>query len=306
MPKVSVIIPTYNRANLLPRAINSVLNQTYRDFELIIIDDGSTDNTQEIVKEFQKKDDRIKYLWKRNSGCVASTLNFGIPHCKGLYITFCASDDQWDPTYLEKQISLFDNSKNVDVVSTNVLIVDSQGRKLTEISKPRTTNNDSLIEIGLRNNYLFGNMVIKKTVLNEVGLWDDNLKIREDFDLWMRIAKKNFNFRFIYEPLFIVTIHPNQISNSVDILERIKIENYLFKKHKALYDKYPKARSVYFRHLSTMYALLNNKSQALKNLFLAIKSAPFYLRNYIHLFLLLGSLRLFKLVFTLKRKLFPF
>ena len=94
-PTVSVIIPTYNRAHLVGRAIKSVLNQTYRDFEIIVVDDGSTDNTKDIIKEFQKKDKRIKYIpYEKNKGGSAAR-NTGIKAAKGEYIAFLDSDDEW-------------------------------------------------------------------------------------------------------------------------------------------------------------------------------------------------------------------
>jgi glycosyltransferase involved in cell wall biosynthesis len=94
-PKVSVIIPTYNRADLLSRAIKSVIAQTYTNWELLVVDDGSTDNTKEVVKEFIKKDKRIKYLWEPNSGSPSKPRNFVAKNAKGEYIAFLDSDDEW-------------------------------------------------------------------------------------------------------------------------------------------------------------------------------------------------------------------
>jgi len=93
-PKVSVIIPTRNRANLLSRAIKSVLNQTFRNFELIIVDDESTDNTKKVVKNFQKKDSRIKYIFLKNHKGVARARNTGIKNSKGEYIAFLDDDEK--------------------------------------------------------------------------------------------------------------------------------------------------------------------------------------------------------------------
>ena len=97
MPKVSIIIPTYNRANLLPRAIKSVLSQTFKDFELIVINDGSTDNTEEVIKKFQKKDERIKYILHKDNKGEAAARNTGIRIAKGEYIASHDSDDEWLP-----------------------------------------------------------------------------------------------------------------------------------------------------------------------------------------------------------------
>src|SRR3989344_7750625 len=108
---VSVIIPTYNRASLLSRAIESVMNQTFKDFELIIVDDGSIDNTRDMVERFRRMDARVKYLRQENSGTPASPLNIGIKNSQGEYLAFLDDDDEWLPQKLEKQIGLFQNSQ---------------------------------------------------------------------------------------------------------------------------------------------------------------------------------------------------
>ncbi|HII60985.1 glycosyltransferase family 2 protein [Pyrococcus horikoshii] len=109
---VSVVLPTYNRAKVLPRAIESVLNQTYTNIELIIVDDGSRDNTKEIIREFQSQDERIVYLRnKRNLGANAAR-NIGIMHSTGEFIAFMDSDDMWLPWKLERQIKIMYSSLN--------------------------------------------------------------------------------------------------------------------------------------------------------------------------------------------------
>jgi glycosyltransferase involved in cell wall biosynthesis len=302
MPKVSVIIPTYNRAHLLPRAIKSVLNQMFKDFELIIVDDGSTDNTREVVEGFQKKDPRVKYSWKENSGCPAGALNFGISHCEGLYIAFCASDDEWDLTYLDKQMSIFNSDRNIDITSTNLLVIGSDGRKITEISKPKTTDNQKLIEIGLERNYIFGNVVIRKEILDKVGLLDENLRIREDFDLWMRIAKSGFNFKFVYEPLWVIHHHLNQISASIGLQDRTSIVEYLIDKHKDLYLRYPAGHAKTLRNLGTYHMLAGQIEQARKCFIKSIKLQPMNLRHYINLILSFFGQRLFSFLLKIKKQ----
>ena len=106
-PTVSIIIPTYNRAHLIGRAIQSVLNQTYQNFEIIVVDDGSTDNTEEMIKEFQKHDKRIKYIRHEKNRGGAAARNTGIKVARGEYIAFQDSDDEWLPEKLEKQMDVF-------------------------------------------------------------------------------------------------------------------------------------------------------------------------------------------------------
>ena len=167
-PKVSIIIPTYNRVDLLPRAINSVLNQTFQDFELIVVDDGSTDNTKQVVEEFQKKDKRIKYIWQENSGAPAKPRNTGIKNSQGEYIALLDHDDEWLPEKLEKQLEIFEKNRqtNLGFVGCNALIVKED--KIQEYKTPKYKN--ILLEI-LERNFIWScsSVMIKKSVLDKVG-----------------------------------------------------------------------------------------------------------------------------------------
>src|SRR5690349_3602213 len=109
MPKVSVIIPTYNRAQFIARAVDSVLEQTYKDFEIIVIDDGSSDNTQEILKAYEGK---IRYVYQQNKG-ISAARNRGIQEAKGEYIAFLDSDDVWKPEKLSVQVAILDVNPHV-------------------------------------------------------------------------------------------------------------------------------------------------------------------------------------------------
>ncbi|GAH83893.1 unnamed protein product, partial [marine sediment metagenome] len=122
---VSVIIPTYNRADMVGRAIQSVINQTYQDFEIIIIDDASTDNTREVAREFQEREKRIKYFKHEINKGGGAARNTGIKNSKGEYIAFLDSDDEWYPEKLEKQIEIFNkNDENLGVVYSGVFYID--------------------------------------------------------------------------------------------------------------------------------------------------------------------------------------
>ena len=109
MPEISVIIPTFNYGKYIERAIDSILTQTYQDFEIIVVDDGSTDNTKEIIRS--KKSDKIRYFYQENKGAPAAR-NKGIVESKGKYIAFLDADDEWLPTKLEKQVDKFQKSSN--------------------------------------------------------------------------------------------------------------------------------------------------------------------------------------------------
>ncbi len=133
MPKVSVILPTYNRAKYISRAIDSVLAQTYKDWELIIIDDGSTDNTKEVVEPYLK-DKRIKYVWKENGG-VSSARNKGLDMATGEFVAFLDSDDFYMPEKLEKSLEVFDRYPDVILVAHNVVNFFDENSSFEEILK---------------------------------------------------------------------------------------------------------------------------------------------------------------------------
>ena len=111
-PKVSIIIPTFNRGSFLDRTVKSIQSQTIKDWELLVVDDGSTDNTREIVENFIKNDNRIKYFYQKNCGCPSGPRNLGIEKACGEYVAFLDSDDEWLPTKLERQLDLFISSTN--------------------------------------------------------------------------------------------------------------------------------------------------------------------------------------------------
>jgi len=192
-PLISVIIPTYNRANFLPNAILSVINQTYQNWELIIVDDGSTDNTKHIVEEFIKKDSRIKYFYQENKG-QPFAMNTGIKLSKGKFIAFLDDDDEWYLEKLEKQIEFLNKDENIVLVFSDVIIRGGylDGMRSSEVSKPYCGY--VYPKLLLRNFLTASSVVIKRKVLDEMGYFDTFHCIKitqtQDYDMWLRIAKK--------------------------------------------------------------------------------------------------------------------
>ncbi len=299
-PKVSVIIPTYNRADLLPRAIDSVSNQTFKDFELIVVDDGSTDNTKEIVMEYQKKDERIKYLWEENSGGPAKPKNTGIKNSQGEYIAFLDSDDEWFLKKLEKQLKLFESSNTLGFVSCNALIIDenNNNNRRWEYNSPKNKDFISLLE----GNKIWScsSVIIKKDIFERMGFFDENLNFGEDWEMWLRITKR-YNFDFVYEPLIKYYLHQNNISSTETNFKKIKNFEYILKKYEEDFKKYPKAKSRVLRNIGTFYTLDNDGKLARKYFKEAIKSNPLNLRLYPQYFLSFSS-KIYKKVLFIKRK----
>ncbi|RLC39556.1 MAG: glycosyl transferase [Candidatus Nealsonbacteria bacterium] len=300
-PTVSVIIPTYNRAHLIGRAIQSVLDQTYQDFEIIVVDDASTDNTKEVVKSFGDK--RIKYLRLReNSGSSAAPKNTAIKITKGKYIALLDSDDEWLPEKLEKQIQLFKNSKkkNLGFVGCNVLVVDEQTNKRYEYKTPKYKN---VFQRLLENDFIWSSssVMVKKSVIDNVGLFDESLKNANDWEMWIRIAQK-YDFDFVDEPLFKYYWHGGNITRTAGNLKKIQYKEYILIKHKNLYKKHPKAYSITLRNIGTAYLLNNDLKNARKYFIKAIKVAPWYLRTYFNLIVSLFGSKFYKKILYQKRK----
>jgi len=290
-PKVSIIIPAYNSEKFIKRAIQSVLSQTYKDFELIIVDDGSTDNTKEIVEEFQKKDPRIKYVWEENSGGPARPYNLALKQCQGEYIAFLDHDDEWLPEKLEKQLAIFkkyEGKVNLGLVACEAYIADLSGN----IKGKFNFKYDNLL--GPENFDLFFKMwgvsslscvVIRKEVFEKVGNFDENFKVAADIDIYLRILK-NYYFYFLKESLVNYTQSDSSLSNEQFWIRQMPEYEYLLQKYEEDFKKYPKAKSRIFRNIGTFCTLANNDGKLARKYFKeAIKNNPLGLRLYFQYFL---------------------
>ncbi len=280
--KISVIIPTYNRANLLPRAIKSVLDQTFQDFELIVVDDGSTDNTKEVVEKFQKEDSRIKYIWQENSGGPAKPINTGIKNSSGKYIAILESDDEWLPEKLEKQVEILEKFQNVGLVSCYAMKIFPNGKKIIY----KTPFSGILRKEDWKKYWqLWGilslsTVLIRKESIEKVGLLDEKLKITADVDFHLRLIKQ-FDFYFLPTPL--VNYYQTEESQSgKDFWIRWTPEyQYLLEKHKKDLNLCQKAKSKFLRHLGTCYLLQGKSSIARRYFMQAIFYNPLHLRLYL-------------------------
>lgn len=196
---VSVVIPTHNRADLLPRAVESVLNQTYSNLEVIVVSDGSTDATEDIVKRYSNSDSRVRFIGysPAKGGNVAR--NTGIEASKGDYIAFLDDDDEWLPEKLQKQVNLLDNNDAIGLVYTGAHII---------YVKEKVEYNSTSKERGnLKTRILIDNcigttstVVLRKSVLSQSGIFDESLNALQDYDLWIRIAQHS-EIEVVPEPL---------------------------------------------------------------------------------------------------------
>jgi len=286
MPKVSVIIPTYNRAYLIGRAIQSVLNQTYQNFEIIIVDDGSTDDTKEVVKKFQEQDRRIKYVKHEKNKGEAAARNTGIKTARGEFIAFQDSDDEWLPEKLEKQMKIFEGvSSRIGIVYTSMHRIDKEGRK-HDFKTPTIMPKDGLIYKRALDyqilNIGIGTAAVRKTCFNTAGMFDERLQYFVDLEFFIRSAKY-FYFYHINEPLVNYYEAKGSLGSDPKVLttaRKLILEKYFedIKKDKKLLSKH------YFG-IGHNLCLYGNFKEGRKYLIKAVKAYPFNIKYLLVTFL---------------------
>lgn len=204
---VSIVLCTYNRANLIGNAIESVLAQTYTSWELFIIDDGSEDCTDEVVKQY--KDSRIHYIKMNKNRFYCYAANYGLDYCKGEYIAFLNSDDVWFPNKLEKQIYFMEQHSQYGACFTEVILTDNEGKDISEecvsmhqIFSTRQNGQAGWLQFFLYqgNSLCHPSALIRKHVLDEIGKFNLYYCQLADFDLWVRIVTK-YPIEVLREPL---------------------------------------------------------------------------------------------------------
>jgi len=214
MACVSVIIPAFNAARYIRSSLMSVLEQDYKNVEIIVVDDGSTDSTREIVQEFGK----VKYLRQLNRGQGAAR-NAGIAVARGDFFAFLDADDLWLPTKLRYQMELFDSQPHLGLVYSDAVSFDQEtGKDLWCFSQRcRFYDGDALKPLILGDFIPTLTVVIRRAVWETVGGFDetDKLRSREDWDLWLRIASR-YPIGFVKAPLAKYRIHSNNSSTRLD------------------------------------------------------------------------------------------
>lgn len=265
-PLVSVVIATYNMGQYLPQAVNSILQQTWKNLEVIVVDDGSTDNTPEAMLNYSK-DSRVNYIRNENQG-QPKAKNCGIKNTKGDFIAFCDADDFWEANKLEIQMPLFANPL-VGVVYSEVSFIDEHNRRYVkedhEVRHSGKITNQMLIE----NFVPFGTSIIRRKCIEQNGIFDEEFRMGIDWDLWLRYS---LSWEFMYAPAktYVYRVWSGQMSNNYrgryDHAKRIltKFVNLygpqldpLFVK-KAWADMYVREASVYARNEKLFLMPLKN------------------------------------------------
>jgi len=183
-PLVSIIIPTYNRKNMVKEAIESVFKQSYTNYELFVIDDGSDDNTFELINQYK---DNLYYLYIRNRG-VSKARNLGVTLSRGEYISFLDSDDYWLPDKLRKQVRFMEENPNCSVSQTDEIWI-KNGERVNPKKKHRKRSGDIFGQSLKLCAVSPSSVMIKKSLFDSVGVFDETFPVCEDYDLWLRISK---------------------------------------------------------------------------------------------------------------------
>ena len=216
--KISVVISTYNRKNLLKRAIESVIKQTLNPFEIIVVDDGSIDGTQSWLAD---KFPFVRCLYQNNSG-VSRARNNGIKSAQGSWIALLDSDDEWLPDKLEQQVKLIRDIPETLFCHTNEIWI-RNGVRVNQMKKHQKYGGDIFEKCLDMCRISPSSSIIKKEIFDIVGLFDESLNICEDYDLWLRITSK-FSVSFLDQPLIIkYGGHSDQLSKASGGIEKYRI-----------------------------------------------------------------------------------
>ena len=264
-----MIMPTYNRARYLADSISSVLNQSYANFELLIIDDGSTDKTKNVVKYFTNKDPRVRYFACEHFGRPAIPRNFGLKQARGEYLTFLDSDDEYLPEKIARQVD-FLQKEGLDAVGVGGMIVDIEGQKIREVIPEQSK--DWLKKI-LRNNFIFNPVMIRWTAYEKIGGFDEKAEFIEDWEWLIRICE-HLKFGVLPEVGFKYRVHGHNWTSALEAKNKAESLAYILGKHQVLYAFYPEAHVDALLNLYGYYMLSGEVLEAREQLLLALSLKP--------------------------------
>lgn len=249
--KISVILPCYNGAQWIDQAVESILLQTFKNLELIIVDDGSKDKSKDIVYSYLS-DTRVRYVYQENRGFSAA-INRGISESTGDLIGFIGQDDLWMPYKLDLQVKFLAKNQSIDFVHGNYCEIDLKGNFLRErkIRVPRTLDRKKFIqELFLENFIGFETVLIKKDVLIKAGPFDERMVGFSDHDMWLRIAK--FSTAHYLDTVLVKKRHHKlQITKKTELVS--KDEFLIVSK---MVNRYPYLRKVERKKLASLYFMI--------------------------------------------------
>lgn len=216
-PAVTVVVPTYNRVSLVGASLDSIARQTFRDFEVMVVDDGSSDNTKELIAS---RKEPIRYLWQHNQGPAAAR-NHALRLVRSEFVAFLDSDDLWLPTFLERTIGWLREHPEDALVFTDFRSIRASGKPMHGHRK-RPYGGDVTARLFASTFICTPAVVVRSAVIRDAGGFDERMSHCEDYDLWLRLSLKH-RFGLIEEPLFLRRCHHDSLSRkgcSPDVLVR--------------------------------------------------------------------------------------
>jgi glycosyltransferase involved in cell wall biosynthesis len=287
MPTVSVILRSYNNSRFLSEAMESALCQSYGDIEIIAIDDFSTDNSRDIIYEYERMDKRIKGVYhKKNEGYVRG-LNHGIALSTGDYVTFLDGDDIWELNKLEIQLACFERHPEHGIVYSDSLVIDEEGKPTgrrfsDDYPKNMKVFGDISKSLCFRNFIHLSTVILRKECVDYAGLFEDDLGVVADWIYWLKLSRK-YSFFFVSDVLARYRVHRGSsilVNTREFAVRRINGCN-------SVLSKFPEIqrliKSELFYSIAMEYRWLKDKDQARKYFVKAIMANPMDLRSYFRL-----------------------
>lgn len=296
LPLVSVILPTHNRAHTIKRAILSVVNQTYTNLELIVVDDASTDGTDEVINTIN--DARLNYIKLEKNMGANHARNVGVENSTGEYIAFQDSDDEWLNLKLEKQMRvMLKKGQQVGIVYTGFLRLESNRARY--FPSKQTQKSGMIVEPLLNGNFVTTqSVVIRRECLAVTGGFDERLRRFQDWDLFIRLAKK-FEFYCIDEPLLIAYHTKDSISAKNELL--YDALHLIYRKHEDVIEAFDK-RALFTAKIANALTVSGQRGAAFKWYFTLLKQNPFRLSVYCYFLLFLSGRKFYCYVLNWARK----
>lgn len=304
MPTFSVIIPTYNSEKFITDTVKSVLTQTFKDFELIIVDDGSRDATKQIITDFKISDPRIKLITSSNSGGPTVPTNIGLNVARGKYIAFLDHDDSWKKNKLEELYKEFTAHDDIGFILSNVDIYseleNTTNRSVADI-KDKKLSNDKLLAGKYFNT--FSMISIKRNILDRIGSLDTNLFVFADYDIIARMVSYSIPHTFLNDALVTYRIHQHNASSLDKSAERrAKDLERIITKYGKTFDLYKKSRSNVHHAIGRIYLYLGDKKSAVTHFKKAVSYDPYNPTMYLRLLMAYVGERPYNMLKSLRRK----
>lgn len=308
LPKVTVLMPVYNAGGFLAEAIESILNQTFRDFELLIIDDGSTDRSLGTIKKYTKQDKRVKVVSHGENKGLVATLNEGIGLAEGKYIARQDQDDISAKSRLKKQVEYLDNNPSIGLLGTNYDVIDNRGKTVATTDVFTSPEDIKLAEV-FSNQLGHGTIIARRRLLRTFP-YDEDFKNAEDYDLWARLSHHT-KIANLSKPLYKWRLHETGMTNTKTAamqsqVHRIRNREFrYFLSHKSdfkIFSFHPRSmrggtrsylekKSSVFRDMALMYCYTGLRRKAVPALLLALLYAPWNKKTYRQLIITLFRIK---------------